>query len=317
MRDSRRGDQGAIDPGLRRRVSISDDGSPDAVYLDGDLGAPRRSAGRVVIEDENYSGRSTASRQPRRPMDSRLRDRRAAIRRAIGRKRLTRLSIAGIVVLVGVAALAVLGSSWFGVRRSEVYVTGKVYTNTEQLNEIIDGAVGTPVILVDTTDIEVEIESIAWVADAAVRTKWPFGLEIDIRERTPVLSYPGSDGLFRVLDSDGRVLDVIDGWPFNYLLLVCNDVPLLTVGEFAPAGPVGAAALGASLTGSIRDRVSLIEVDAAGTDLRVTLDDDTKINFGAARELFPKLVRLETVMSAGGVLPGSVIDVSTDEVTVS
>jgi hypothetical protein len=49
----------------------------------------------------------------------------------------------------------------------------------------------------------------------------------------------------------------------------------------------------------------------------VTLDDGTTIRFGAARELFPKLVRLETVMSAGAAPVGAVIDVSTDEVTVS
>ena len=60
--------------------------------------------------------------------------------------------------------------------------------------------------------------------------------------------------------------------------------------------------------------MSLIEVDAAGTDLRVTLDDGTVIKFGAARELFPKLVRLETVLSAGELLPGATVDVSTDEV---
>ena len=62
--------------------------------------------------------------------------------------------------------------------------------------------------------------------------------------------------------------------------------------------------------------MSLIEVDAAGTDLRLTLDDSTVIKFGAARELFPKLVRLETVLSAGEILAGTVVDVSTDEVTL-
>ena len=247
-------------------------------------------------------------------MDGRVRARRAAVRRALGRRRLVRLVAAIFAIFVAVVVLAVLGSSWFGVRSSDVRVTGNVYTNPTQLNEIIDGVLGTPVVLVDTDALEAQIDEIAWVSESSVRTDWPFGLVIDIREREPVLSFPGQDGLFRVLDADGRVLDVIDGWPFEYLLLVSADTPNLGVAEFAPPGPTGAAALGAVLTAGIRDRVSLIEVDAAGTDLRVTLDDSTLIKFGAARELFPKLVRLETVLAAGEILPGAIVDVSTDEV---
>ena len=306
----------SIDPGLRRRVSISDGGGPDAVYVDGDVSATSGSRRRVLIIDDGDDRRSSGSPTPssRRPMDGRVRARRAAVRRALGRRRLVRLVAAIFAVFVAVVVLAVLGSSWFGVRSSDVRVTGNVYTNPTQLNEIIDGVLGTPVVLVDTDALEAQIDEIAWVSESSVRTDWPFGLVIDIREREPVLSFPGQDGLFRVLDADGRVLDVIDGWPFEYLLLVSADTPNLGVAEFAPPGPTGAAALGAVLTAGIRDRVSLIEVDAAGTDLRVTLDDSTLIKFGAARELFPKLVRLETVLAAGEILPGAIVDVSTDEV---
>ena len=305
----------SIDPGLRRRVSISDGGGPDAVYVDGDVSATSGSRRRVLIIDDGDDRRSSGSpTSSRRPMDGRVRARRAAVRRALGRRRLVRLVAAIFAVFVAVVVLAVLGSSWFGVRSSDVRVTGNVYTNPTQLNEIIDGVLGTPVVLVDTDALEAQIDEIAWVSESSVRTDWPFGLVIDIREREPVLSFPGQDGLFRVLDADGRVLDVIDGWPFEYLLLVSADTPNLGVAEFAPPGPTGAAALGAVLTAGIRDRVSLIEVDAAGTDLRVTLDDSTLIKFGAARELFPKLVRLETVLAAGEILPGAIVDVSTDEV---
>lgn len=306
----------SIDPGLRRRVSISDGGGPDAVYVDGDVSAISGSRRRVLIIDDGDDRRSSGSptSSSRRPMDGRVRARRAAVRRALGRRRLVRLVAAIFAVFVAVVVLAVLGSSWFGVRSSDVRVTGNVYTNPTQLNEIIDGVLGTPVVLVDTDALEAQIDEIAWVSESSVRTDWPFGLVIDIREREPVLSFPGQDGLFRVLDADGRVLDVIDGWPFEYLLLVSADTPNLGVAEFAPPGPTGAAALGAVLTAGIRDRVSLIEVDAAGTDLRVTLDDSTLIKFGAARELFPKLVRLETVLAAGEILPGAIVDVSTDEV---
>ena len=304
----------SIDPGFRSRISISDGGAPDPVYVDGDLSGKGRARRKVLIIDEDARSGPAANPAPRRAMDGRVRARRAAVRRALGRRRLVRTIGALVVLVLAIAVLAVLGSSWFGVRSADVRVTGNVYTNPVQLNAIIDEVLGTPVVLVDTDAIEEQIDAIAWVAESSVRTDWPFGLVIDIREREPVLSIPGPDGLFRVLDADGRVLDVIDGWPFEYLLLTSDDTPNLGVAEFAPPGPTGAAALGAVLTAGIRDRVSLIEVDAAGTDLRVTLDDDTLIKFGAARELFPKLVRLETVLSTGELLPGETVDVSTNEV---
>ena len=310
----RRG-EGSGDP-PRRRVTIDDDAIPDAVYVEGDLSG-RRGGSRVVIVDDDGPTSPEGPRDMRRRMEGRIRERRISVRREAGRRRLFTVAVIAGVVLAGVAVLAFLGSSWFGVRTSDVRVTGNVYTDPARLAAIIDDVVGTPVMLVDTDAIARSIEEIPWVKDVAVRTDWPFGLAIDIRERTPVVSFPGPDGLFRVLDADGRVLDVIDGWPFEYLLMVSGDTPALNVGEFAPAGPTGAATLADTVTPTVRDRVSLIEVDAGGTDLKMTLDDGTTIRFGAARELFPKLVRLETVFSAGMPAAGSVVDVSTDEVTIA
>ncbi len=299
------------------RISITDDGGPDAVYLDGDLSGARDPGGRVVIVDDDRPTVAEGTRDVRRRMEGRIRERRISVRREAGRRRLLWVAIVAAVAILLVGILAVLGSSWFGVRVADVRVTGNVYADPARLATIIDEVVGTPVILVDTDQMERSLEEIPWVKDAVVRTDWPFGLSVDLRERSPVLSVPGPDGLFRVLDADGRVLDVIDGWPFEYLLLRCADLPALGVGEFASAGPTGAATLADIVTPAVRDRISLIEVDAAGTDLTMTLNDGTTVKFGAARELFPKLVRLETVMAAGTPVGGSRIDVSTDEVTVA
>lgn len=308
--------------GTRRppAISIADNDLPDAVYIDGDLssgGSGRSGTGRrVVIVDDDGPGTSRPN-STRRSVDQRSRERRGAISR---RLRGRRARVVGIVAgggVVVVVALAVLGSSLFGVRTEDVRVTGNVYTDPARLAEIIDAVVGTPVVLVDTVDMEREIAEIPWVDDVTVRTDLPNGLRIDIRERRPVASFPASDGLFRVLDPEGRVLDVIAGWPFEYLLIIVADDVVLSAGEFAPPGPAAAARLADIVTGSVRDRVAQIEVDAAGDDLRLVLDDSTVVRLGAARELFPKLVRLETVLSAGSAAPGSIIDVSTDEVTIS
>jgi cell division septal protein FtsQ len=305
-------------PGRPATVSITDDDLPDAVYLDGDLSptSGRGTGRRVVIVDEGAAA-SVAPSTRRRSAEQRPRDRRAELRRRLSGRRVRVVGLVTVLFGVVVVALAVLGSSVFGVRLDAVRVTGNVYTDPVRLSEIIDTVVGTPVVLVDTAEVERAVAEIPWVDDVRVRGDLPNGLLIDIRERRPVASYPASDGLFRVLDPEGRVLDVIDGWPFEYLLVVVTGDADVSAGEFAPAGPAAAARLADSVTGTVRDRVAQIEVDAAGTDLRLVLDDATVVRFGAARELFPKLVRLETVLNAGAVSAGSVVDVSTDEVTIS
>ena len=85
----------SIDPGLRRKISISDDGVPDSVYVDGDLTRKGGSRRKVVIIDEDERGTPAANPAPRRFMDGRVRARRAAVRRALGR------SVSKLAVLIG------------------------------------------------------------------------------------------------------------------------------------------------------------------------------------------------------------------------
>ena len=125
------------------------------------------------------------------------------------------------------------------------------------------------------------------------------------------MTYQGPDGRFRVLDREGRVLDVLDRWPIAYVLVVGPDPVDLEPAEFAPQGYVGAAELARNLTGSVRGQVVHIEVTADGQRLSMLLDDGTEVRFGEARDLFTKLVRLETRLLDPDRESGT-IDVATD-----
>jgi cell division protein FtsQ len=244
-----------------------------------------------------------------------MRERRVAVKRAQSRRRLKRLAIVLGVVLLVVAVLAVLGSPLFAVREGDVEVFGARYTDEERLAEILDGAVGTPVLRVDTDAIEDEIEAIPWVDEAHVSTDFPHGLVVDIRERAAMTTYQGPDGRYRVLDREGRVLDVLDMYPFAYVLLSGPDPVDLEAGDFAPQGYAAASELAKNLTGSMRGRVAQIEVTADGARLVVHLDDGSSVYFGEARDLLAKLVRLETVLANGQDCESGLIDVSTADVT--
>lgn len=324
-------------------IRIEDEDLPDLVYLEGRLepaegpgaGPPAVSAwaeadspvgDRLVIDDDLgpdpvdtvTESRSSVTMEPR------IRDRRVEVRRAIGRKRLRMLIAGAAVLVVGVAALAVLGSSLFGVRADQVEVIGAVYTDREALAEIIDDAVGRPTLTLDTEGIEQQLRTIAWVEQARVTASFPHRLTIDIRERVPLATFSGPDGLFRVIDRHGRVLDVIRGEPVAYLRLEIPEVDNLAQGQFTTRGPAAAAELVQALTPGIRQRVQAMEVAQDGSELVLVMapwegSADTavvRVHFGSTSDLLVKLVRLEAVLETAAERRATEIDVSTVEVSI-
>ena len=302
--------------GDRQMISIDADDLPDPVYVEGSLDSGG-SGSIVFIEDAPDSELLTpeSDRDLRRGIEPRMRERRLQVKRAQGRKRLKWVIAGIVVVLIGVGALATLGSSLFAVRADDVTLTGNEYADPERVQEIVDGLVGTPVLRVDTQKAERELEAIPWIEQAKVTTDFPHGVTIDVSERRAVATYQGPDGRFRVLDPDARVLDVLDKWPFAYVLVSGPDAVDLEPGAFAPQGYKAAAELADNLTGSVRGLVERIEVTANGSRLSMWLDDGSEVRFGEARDLFVKLVRLETVLSANPDRPPGPIDVSTSETT--
>ena len=307
----------------RKVIVIGDDGRPDALYLDQEAGSRLRevhtgegddTGGRstIIISDLDESGsiealpaRSSGS------MDPRVRARRIAVRRAKGRKRLIWVAIAAAILLVLVGAVAVLASSLFDVRTIDVQ--GAVYTDPQQLSEIVDKVRGEAILLVDTRQIERELEGIAWVESARVSTDFPHRVFIDIRERKPIATFAGSDGKFRVIDRDGRVLDVVDGVPIDYML-VTGANPDVDRGQFAGRPFASAAQLTIALPGEIRVLTSSIGVNATTGDLTMKLGDKLEVQLGPTADLSSKLVRLLSQVRDG--LDGICgLDVSTSEIS--
>jgi cell division protein FtsQ len=297
-------------------IAVEDD-LPDAVYVAGSLDRDG-SRSIVFIEDDDTGDTMApeAGRDGRRGIEPRMRERRVAVKRAQSRKRLKWVLLASGIVIVAVTALAVLGSPLFAVRADQVTVTGNVYTDPDRLEEIVDDLVGTPALRVDAPRLERELEAIPWVERATVTVDFPHSASIDIRERAAMTTFQGPDGRFRVLDRDGRVLDVIDLYPFAYLLINGPDPVDLEPGDFAPAGYAAASELAKNLTPSIRGRVEYVDVTADGSRLVLHLDDGSEVFFGEARDFFAKLLRLESVLAANPDREPGPIDVSTDDVTL-
>lgn len=310
-------------------IDAADD-PPDAVYLAaGDpllvarassttvssTGSTPAPGDTTIFIDDRHTGEtiSLEAATAATRIEPRMRERRIAVRRSAGRKRLGWALLVGIVIAVVVAVLALLGSSLFAI--DDVDVVGAVYTDQAALAAVVEDLRGTPVLRADTDRAEEALEAIAWVEDARVTTDFPHGATIEIRERSPVATFEGPDGAFRVIDTHGRVLDVLAGQPVEYVLLVSADAPDVTIGAFAPQGFGAAASLVQALTPELRARAQSVSVTADGSDLRLMLTDGIEVRFGAARDLVVKLVRLQTRLDELEGGPMSYVDVSTNEVT--
>jgi len=317
---------GTVDLKPPRNVIViggDDDDRPDALYLDEAGGARLRegqsdeedSTGErstIIISDLDESG--TIETLPARSsgsMDPRVRARRIAVRRAKGRKRLIWVAVAAAIVLVLVGAVAVLASSLFDVRT--VDVQGAVYTDPKELAAIVDDIKGDAILLVDTRQIERKLESIAWVESARVSTDFPHRVFIDIRERKPVATFAGSDRKYRVIDRDGRGLDVVDGIPIDYMLVTGAD-PDVERGNFAGRPLASAAQLAIALPPEIRALTKSVGVDATTGDLTLQLGDDLPVRLGPPSDLSSKLVRLLSEVR-GGLDGVCALDVSTTEIS--
>lgn len=315
----------------RRTIVIGDDDLPDPVYLDppgpgADIATARAVAGdddsgrTIVIGDElEASGAFDAVAPPTGAMDPRLRARRIAVKRAKGRKRLWwTAAVVGVVVAIA-AVLAVFASGLFAVER--VDVEGAVYTsarNPDQLQAVVDSLVGEPVLLVDTRAAERQLEQIAWVEAAFVRTDFPHRAVIDLRERQPLATFQGSDDRYRVIDHEGRVLDVLAGRPVDYLL-VTGVGPDLDAGAMAGRPYAEVAQLVGALPPELRLAAASASVEVSTGDLGLVLtgpDGPVEVRVGTFDRLEAKLARLLQQVR-DGLDDVSRIDVATDEVVVT
>jgi cell division protein FtsQ len=245
-------------------------------------------------------------------IDPRVRARRVAVRRAEGRRRLFWVGVGLGAVVLSLLAVGVVASPLFGV--DDVVVQGATYTDTDVLDAIIEELSGDAVLLVDSAAIEARLEEVPWVERARVDPTFPGTVVIDIRERRALASFQGGDGRWRVIDVQGRVLDVLDGQPVAYMPII-GVHPDTARGQFAGAPYAAAAALVQVLPAEVRAVTRSVGLDAVTGTLTLELTSATTVRLGSADDLDLKLARLLGQVRGG--LDGVVsLDVSTGQIGV-
>ncbi|MFM7757163.1 MAG: cell division protein FtsQ/DivIB [Actinomycetota bacterium] len=306
---------------------VSPDDSPADPSSDGELPAVGGKK-RVVITDDTVDAareshdRRRAGRPRRRFWQrarsaeddelSRLRKQRRAKQRLDGRWRPRWYVVvsAGVALLIG--GLLLLSSPILAIKR--VDVEGNVYTDPRLLADVIAELEGDPILTADLHGAQVRVEAIPWVRKARVSMHLPSRILIQVDERTPLAYVRSSDGFNRVIDRDGRVLDVIEGDPTDYVRI--NGIaPTLVAGDFVPQPFLGAAQLINALPVDLAERLVSASVSPEG-EISLQFTPNLQVIFGAPSDYQAKLVGVINEIKRQGSRSYTVIDVSTGEPNV-
>jgi cell division protein FtsQ len=267
---------------------------------------------RVVISDDSEVIDRKSSRNPSDNGASRFRLRRIAVRREEGRRRLRWFTVLGLGVAGIILVLLLLTSPLLSVRKVEV--EGVVYANPELVASIVDSINGEPILTVDLNAAEDKLLMIPWVRQARVSMHLPSRVTIEVVERAPIAFFRSVDGFNRVIDRDGRVLDVIEGDPVDFTPIIGTG-PNLSAGQNTEQPFLGAAELINALPSELRSRLLRVTVSPEG-EVSLALTNDVEVLFGRPDDFQAKLVGVVNEIKRQGSRRYAIIDVSSGQPSV-
>ncbi len=250
-------------------------------------------------------------------MDPRIRQRRVAVARSAGRKRL-RATIASLLVVTVIALVwVVLNSPIFELHHFRV--SGNQHETAAQIQGAA-GLAGSPALLsISPTSAAKGIERLPWVKGAQVAKAWPWTVKVAIQERVPVAEVAGSNSIWLLTDSTGRVLseskNAIGGLPEILAAFGFR-------GESPNAGPTNPRP-GTWLTGQVlgdlavaggipQDLVGSIPTIVSNSSGSITLGWGSEVNiaFGPPTDISSKFESLVTLIANKQVQGGDRVDLT-------
>ena len=233
-------------------------------------------------------------------------------------KRVPRLRVSplvgfGVLIAVFSLTLVILASPLFAVR--QIDVTGVTYSDTALLSNVGDSLRGASVLTADLEGAQRRLEGDPWVRQARLNWYLPNRVVIEIEERRAVAWFVGVDNRARVLDIDGRVLEVLDGQPTQFMKIE-------GVGPNLPPGTVttlvyqAAAQLANSLPADLLPQVRHVFVDGPEA-LGITLKKGTIITLGAPVDVRNKLTQVMVLLTQQDVSFIAAIDVSSGQPVIA
>ena len=226
-------------------------------------------------------------------VDPRLRARRISVARDAGRQRLHRLALAGTLLAVVLLIVGLARSPIVSVRT--VNIDGASRTPADAVAQAIGAVKGHPIYAVNTGAIQHRLEALPWVRSARVERHWPRTLRITITERVAVATAPAADGSLRLVDADGRVVDVAATAPPG-LVEIVGPVAPGAPGSAVDVAARGALLVAAALPATLMGKVVEAEWNDRG-EVRLGLTPRGRVLVGPPTQLTEKLLALDTLLA--------------------
>jgi len=256
-----------------------------------------------------------ADRRPPRPparprVDPRMRDRRVAVTRAQGRRRLRVLVVLAALAAVAIAGWLVLQSPLLDV--DDIVVRGAAQTPPAAVEDAAGVGRGDALVFVDLGAAARRVERLPWVATASVERDLPGELSIRVTERVPAAWVRRAPDRVAVLDGDGRVLADAPEPPAG--------IPELTgTGSIPVPGGVVRPARVAGIVGLLGPelRADVIGVRAGGGAVVLLRRDGPEVRLGAPVRVGEKSrVALAVLRALAAPFP-AYVDVSVPDAPVT
>lgn len=221
-------------------------------------------------------------------VDPRFRERRIAVRRDAGRRRLKRLLLLVFTAFVALAAVIVLRSPVLDV--DEVVVSGVAQLDPEEIRAVTGIETGAPLLLADLGRAAGEVEALPWVAEVEVTRDLPGRVHVEVREREAVAVVAGR-GIAVLVDVTGRVLEEAPAAATPFVQVLVAEAPPAPGRSIAPE-LVTAVELAGRLRINPAGAVSAVRLEPS---LRLQLVEGGIVDLGDASDLDAKVEAFRTV----------------------
>ncbi|WP_217184326.1 FtsQ-type POTRA domain-containing protein [Streptomyces sp. AC495_CC817] len=231
---------------------------------------------------------------------------RAEIRRFTQRSRRRRIvwlsAIGAVVLLIGGSAIAAY-SPLFAVER--ITVVGATTLDPAAVEAALAGQVGTPLALVDSSEVKAALLAFPLIETYALEAKPPHDLTVRIVERTPV-GVIRSDAGYSLVDAAGVVLSTTTDQPAGQ--------PLLDItGGTSSAAFESAGLVVRSLPADVRATITGVSASTAD-DVTLTLNTGLTVVWGSSDDSALKGATLARAIAANPA--AKTIDVTSPHVAV-
>jgi len=240
-------------------------------------------------------------------VDPRIRQRRADVAKAAGRRRLRWVLLGALVVALGADGWMALHSSLLAAK--VVTITGAVHETRPEILAAAGLSDQPPMVSVDPGATAAALERLAWVGHATVVRHWPDSVSIAVTERVPAAVAAVRAGRWLEVDATGRVLAVVPAPPPGLVVLHVA-APVATGGVLVrSASPILAVA--DSLPPAFRAQVAGISSTPAGVELALTTP--VTVVLGSPDQLTAKYEDVAALLAGAPLHAGDIIDVAVPE----